>query len=168
MNVVGLDLSLTATGYATSVGSQTWKPKEVGAARLVAAHEWLVNLCFEAKPDLVLIEGYAFNSRNGGERLGELGGVARYALASNQVAFVEVAPKSVKKYATGKGNANKDAVGYAAVRRSGIEFLDNNAADAWWLRQMGLAKYAPTEAVQMPFAHRLALDAIAWPERSAL
>lgn len=163
--VVGLDLSLTSPGVALMDGhAETWKPRSTGVERLAAFREWVIDeIVNKTDAQLVVIEGYSFGSRNGGERIGEAGGVVRLALRDMRVPFVEVAPASLKRYATGKGNASKDEVLIAAVKRSDIAFTDNNQADAFWLRQMGLAHYEPSAAVSMPKAHLSALEAVSWP-----
>jgi crossover junction endodeoxyribonuclease RuvC len=96
--------------------------------------------------------------------IGELGGVVRLALWEAKVPFVEIPPSCLKKYATGRGNAGKEDVLQAAVIRSGHTFADNNAADAWWLHQMGLAHYVPESPllVKVPQLHREGLAKVAW------
>ena len=43
---------------------------------------------------------------------------------------VELEPKKVKKYATGKGNASKDLVRYFAMQEYKLEAIEEDAADA--------------------------------------
>jgi len=49
---------------------------------------------------------------------------------------LKVAPNLVKKYATGKGNAQKDQMIISCVR-SGGDPDNNDEADAWWLWAIG-------------------------------
>lgn len=79
---------------------------------------------------------------------------------------VEVPPAVLKKYATGKGNANKGAMVDATARRfpevdtgSG----DDNRCDALWLAAMGLDQLGRPLTL-MPAAQRAALERVAWPE----
>ncbi len=72
-------------------------------------------LCSERTRDpLVLdaLEGYGHGMARGYAltQLGELDGVIRTALFEAGVPFVEVAPATLKKYATGRGNATKPRV----------------------------------------------------------
>lgn len=139
--ILGLDLSLTATGYAYNeevVG--VFRSKAKGARRLAELQDAVRELAYEV--DIVVLEGYSYASTNQGHQIGELGGVIRLALWRHRVPYVEVPPAKLKKFATGKGNADKDAVLAAAIRRFGFEGDDNNAADAWILRAMGLAEYS--------------------------
>lgn len=158
MNVVGLDLSLTATGVAFGGLAARISTKKDGCERLAAVRERVLEF-LTPLPDLVGIEGYSFNSKYGGERLGELGGVIRLQLWELGIPFVEIPPASVKKYATGSGTASKDEVLGAAIRRLGYERDDHNEADALWVRAMAYDHYG-APIVEVPASHRAALTAI--------
>ena len=159
--VLGLDLSLTATGYAYNdevVG--VFKSKAKGMRRLAEIREFVWDLSFDA--DVVVLEGYAFARPNQAHQLGELGGVVRLLLYDRRIPYVEVPPAVLKKYATGKGNADKDAMLAAAIRRFGFEGENNNASDAWLLRDMGLTAYSAGGPVTE--YQREALGKVAWPK----
>lgn len=51
----------------------------------------------------------------------------------NEVPCEGVSPKEIKKFATGKGNANKDAMLNAAWAKWGKFTEDDNEADARWI-----------------------------------
>ena len=158
--VLGLDLSLTATGYAYNdevVG--VIRSRANGMRRLAEIREAVLEVAFEA--DVVVLEGYGFASQKAVVQ-GELGGVVRLALYDRRTPFVEVAPSLVKKYATGRGNADKDQVLAAAIRRFGFEGDNNNAADAWILRAMGLAAYSSWGPATQ-FQHE-AIARVDWPK----
>ena len=160
--VLGLDLSLTATGYAyNDEVTGVIRSKARGMRRLAEIREAVLELAHEA--DVVVLEGYSYASANQAHQIGELGGVVRLALHDRRIPFVDVAPAALKKFATGKGNAPKDAMIAAAIRRFGFEGSDNNEADAWMLRCMGLTYYAPTaDAI---FGYQLeALGKVTWPK----
>lgn len=137
-----------------------------GMERLAWIREHLaVDYC--ATADLVVIEGYSFGSgRAGGtthaHALGELGGAVRLELWDRGIPYVDVPPASLKKYATGRGNANKEQVLVAAVRRLDYQGADPNEADALWLREMGCDAYQ-TRPPRVPAAHQEALHAVPWP-----
>lgn len=141
MRIIGLDLSLTCAGVCSDNGPRVLKPPrhhDRGMERLA----WFKDqLSFAHAHDaFVLIEGYSFNSRQGGEHLGELGGVIRLQLFEQGIPFVEISPAALKKVATNKGNANKDAM-VATAARLGCPADDNNAVDAWYLYQLGCYHY---------------------------
>jgi len=100
VNVVGVDLSLTATGIADANGARTISLRTKGMERLAAIRDvvWIAthvsdlgsgaacNLCapvtlYGAHPDLLVIEGYSMGSHSShAHELGELGGVVRLKL----------------------------------------------------------------------------------------
>jgi Holliday junction resolvasome RuvABC endonuclease subunit len=160
--VLGLDLSLTATGYAyNDEVTGVFRSKSKGMRRLAEIREAVVELAYEA--DLVVIEDYAFSRADAhAHALGELGGVVRLALYERRIPYVDIKASSLKKFATGKGNAPKDAMLAAAIRKFDFAGSDNNEADAWLLRYMGLAAYVEWGAVTD--YQREALGKIEWPK----
>lgn len=166
MNVLALDLALTVSGFAGPSASGTFGPSpDRGMARLAWVREEVLVLAEGA--DLVAIEGYSFGSRGRQHATGELGGVIRLALWERDIPVVDVPPSSLKKYATGRGNAGKDQVLAAAIRRLGFQGHDHNEADALWLRTMAQDRYGLHDGgPAVPKAHRSALDGVAWPEMS--
>lgn len=162
---VGLDVSWTGTGIASSKdGSVTIKTKasEEDADRMDKVVRAVLDWCRDAS--LVVIEGYSFGSMQGRERMGEMTGAVKYILFKKGVPFVVVAPTQVKKYSTGKGNADKDAVLASAIRRFEFEGAGNNEADAWTLMCMAKTHYTGSPAV--PETHAEALKKVTWPELS--
>src|SRR5687768_2777420 len=132
MGVVGLDLSLTSTGVARADGSTfTVRSKLRGMPRI---HEIWTQLAQQALGStfLTVIEGYSMGTarqNSHAHALGELGGVIRYQLWHVNFLWVDVPPAILKRFATGKGNASKEEVLVAAVRRLGYEGSSNDEAD---------------------------------------
>ncbi len=166
MRIVGLDLALTATGIADEHGTRCFRSKSRGMERL---DEILTQVrgTGEPRPELVVIEGYSFGSHSAhAHELGELGGVIRYDLWRVQIPYVDVAPAVLKKFTTGKGNASKFEVIAAAIRRWGFEGSDENEADAYMLRMMGLCHYdvpAVMPDLEVPGYAREGLAKVQWP-----
>lgn len=157
--IAAFDLSLTGTGYCLPDGSTG---RLVPAAGMVGPQRlaWLASRVMalargtqSKAARLVVLEGYAFARANQAHQLGELGGVVRVSLWQQGIAYVEIAPSVLKRYATGKGNASKDLVLSAASHRAGRMFETGDEADAWWL--WALARDASGDPViEMPQAHR--------------
>lgn len=164
MNILALDLSLTATGWATSIndhGVETGPGQLRGVQRLEAWQHWLV---FPAeRSDLVVLEGYSFHSNNAGARgIAEWGGVARLTLHQLHVPFVEMPPATLKKYATGKGNATKPDMRMELFKRSGLDLPDDNEVDAVWL--LAAASEACDDYLwSMPKDRLAVLGKVDWP-----
>lgn len=162
--VVGLDLSMTGTGIAWRDGTTyTVKPKQDGDERLLEIRDAVADAIQQYLIDLVVIEDLPINAKAAGIT-GMVHGAVRAWLLDHNVPYTRVTPASVKKYATGKGNAGKPDMAVAAFKRAGREFPDDNQCDAWWLRAMGLDHLGEPVA-QMPAAQRAALDAVKWKER---
>jgi crossover junction endodeoxyribonuclease RuvC len=142
--VVGIDPSLTATGFCVAEKNynQTGllSPRTHGVERLIYIYSNILTLCRDAA--LVTIEGYAHNRQNQAHQMGELGGVLRVALTEAGIKWVSVAPTALKKFATGKGNANKETVAVGVFKGWGREFPNNNEADAFVLAEIGKALLA--------------------------
>ncbi len=145
---VGLDPSLTGFGVclingrnvvATTKGT---KPADGLAGRLARIYTLLRPVVDEVdrwKPALIAIEGYAMHARNSRSvtPLVELGAIVRWELQA-VADLVEVAPTTLKKFATGKGNADKIAVALAVWKR--WEFSGTtDAVDAFVLAKIAVA-----------------------------
>lgn len=138
---VGLDLSLTSTGVAiihgdtitvqriTSKGSKG-ATTEQQTDRLLDIVERIVAVVPESDHTFIAIEGPSYGSTGSAAHiLGGLWWLVRTYFRDSDVVIVP--PGTVKKYATGKGNAGKDEVLAAVVRRySTVEVRGNDEADA--------------------------------------
>lgn len=174
--VVGLDLSLTATGIATPAGVRTITSSGRAGASLRVRRARLIDIATRVSlavaeqtaasglgGALVVIEAPAFSRTTGHQhdRSGCWWLVVEELLSAGHL-VVEVAPTARAKYGAGKGNAGKAAVVSAVSHRYGITFDDDNAADAFVLRAMGCDHLGQPLAV-VPQTHRAALDKVAWP-----
>jgi Holliday junction resolvasome RuvABC endonuclease subunit len=169
LRVLALDLSLTATGWAMGshmafTSAVLASAKLRGMIRLNWIRGWLREVMEHDDIDLVVLEGYSFGSKGRAViNLGELGGVIRLELFGRRMPVAEVPPASLKKYATGRGNAPKEEVLAAAIRRLDFSGHDHNEADAKWLLTMALDHYGQLPESPVPKAHRDALAKVAWP-----
>jgi len=142
MEFMGLDLSLTSTGYCINGVTGIISTKSTGAERLSRISNEIQNLVISHPIDVVIIEGYSFASRNSqAHSIGELGGAVRMRLWETGVSYVEVPPTCRAKFATGKGNASKTEVISSISAKTGLTFTGQGAddeCDAWVLEQMAL------------------------------
>ena len=163
MNILALDLSLTATGWANSEGESGVLVPPLDHNRGMSRLRWIRREVLERVPgiELVVIEGYSFGAKGDAIlNLAELGGVIRMAIADGDLQFVDVPPACLKLFATGKGNAKKDDVFAAAIRRLDYQRNDHNEADALWLLAMAQAH---ATGVAHNETERRALSKIKWP-----
>lgn len=163
MNVIGIDPSWRRTGVATIDGrtaTVTSDEKLPRITRLAQIIDSVLGYVYEVAIDdldLVVVEGYSYGHGNNLARAAELGGVLRHELEVAEIPWLEVPPKSLKKYATGNGSSSKAGMVVAARERLGYEGLDDNEADAAWLRAFGLAVLGEP-MVPLPKTHVVAID----------
>ena len=140
----GIDLSLTGTGLVQFTNSgdlvslSAFRPKaKDGIARLDEIATGVVAHIEHA--DLVVIEGLAFMSQTPSalERTG-LWYLIRHWLWQEQIECVSLPPTSLKKFVTGKGNAEKQHMLLEVFKRWNISAADDNQADAYSLGRVGL------------------------------
>lgn len=149
MNVVGLDLSTKRIGFAAADGQLLSISGHAGAEdpyrRL---HELTRELsrAFRVRPpgpDLVAVEDYALGApgRLSLVRLGEIGGIVRTWLFEQDWPIVLVSPSSVKRFATGNGNAKKEQMIARAIELGARGNVNDDEADAFHLRRMARAAH---------------------------
>ena len=183
--VAGIDLSLASTGLADNRGRvDRVQTKSSGADatvsdvlrrlhRIVAEVQAFATLGadldgtkFPADPaDLVVIEGPAYGTRRQG---GEHVRAGCWWLVADRLTDwglpILVVPPSVRAmYATGKGNASKDAVLAAAIKRyPAWDITGNDVADAVVLAAIG-ARLLGHPIDDLPKTHLRALDKLRLP-----
>ncbi|MET8766370.1 Holliday junction endonuclease [Streptomyces sp. NPDC004658] len=158
--ILGLDLSITATGMCLPDGStRTITTRDKGDWRLVAIQHAVRQQT--GALDLAVIEDLPTHAKSAGIT-GMVHGAVRTVLLDEGIPYVLVTPATLKAYATGKGNADKTAMAIAALKRAGREFGDDNQCDAWWLRAAGLDWYGGPE-FEVPKAQRDRLGKVDWP-----
>lgn len=161
--VIGVDLSLSATGFAgwdendDRLRLDTWTttPSQPLVERLDHIHAQVVaEVC--ASADLVVIEDFVTRSP-AASLLGMVHGVVRLTLHHSDDRVLLVPPSILKAYACGRGNATKADMRVSLLQRAGIDVRDDNQCDAAWLRMLGLDLLGAPE-VTLPAGHRRALD----------
>lgn len=166
--VVGVDLSLSGTGLGLIVDGAPASPDtlipvagtDLQRIRLITRS--VLDWCHGST--LVVLEGpsYASNSGHAHTRAG-LWWMVRDSLDRMDVPVAVMTPAGLKRYATGKGTANKAAVCMAAARRwPDLIIPDDNAADALWLACAGADRLGALN-LTMPAVNRAALDHVNWP-----
>jgi Holliday junction resolvasome RuvABC endonuclease subunit len=174
MRVLGLDPSLTGTGIAYPDGSTAVVTTKPCGDTLAARHQrldYIVSAALSAAHhvDVAVIESPSLGqARQGGtlDRNGLWWLIVHY-LTGNEVQVVDVAPATLKKYATGKGNATKPDMRMALFQRFARDVRDDNEADALWLRALGM-HLAGQPLVDLPQVNLSALAKVAWPRPASV
>lgn len=162
MNVFGLDLSITAAGFAPDddTTETVGGPARAGDGRLLTIENRLRFWLRRRTYALAVIEGPGFASTRIFS-VAMVHGVVRKELIRAGIPYAEVAPATLHAFATGDGNATKQQMMQTAEGLAGRKFHDDNQADAWWLRRMGLAALGDREGLAPDQVERLGV--VQWP-----
>lgn len=172
LRVAAFDLSLTSTGVAVVehgrlASVDRLQPKgKVGRGypRLRHIRSTVLDVATLVPADVVAVEGPAFGAQ--GDAYHQLAGLwwlVTEALHATGIPLVVVPPATVKTFATGKGNAGKDLVLAAAVRRFVDVPIDgNDQADAAWIAAL-VAHHYGTSVVSVPEINLRALAKVEFP-----
>ncbi len=167
MRMMGLDLSLTSTGYSIDRESGIISTKTKGPERLSVISNEIIDLVAIKLVDIVIVESYSFASRNSqAHSIGELGGAVRMRLWECGVPYIDIPPTCRAKFATGKGNASKNEVISSISAKTNIVWSGAGAddrCDAWILEQMGLA-YIGKSHYDWPEDNLSSLKKIDWED----
>jgi len=172
-HVVGLDLSLTSTGVATIdpegvVVLDRWRPNATGHPRLDWLGDQVAHVIAGAR--LVVMEGPAYGSAKLASASGQHERAGLWWLVAHQVwragIPMAVVPPNVRAmYGAGKGNAGKDEVLAAVIRRHpALPIRGNDQADALILAAMGVRHLGRPLEEFLPQENLRAMERTSWPE----
>lgn len=181
LTVLGLDLSPTSTGWGKGCGgllteapvfgtlkSRITVPKTGSLDLATARLEWnlktLGALVHDHDPDVIIMEGPAYRATGAywHENAGLWWNVVRLIRRSGRPLAV-ITPATLKKFASGSGNAKKSEMCVAAAHRFGLARIGEDEADGLWLAAAGCQRYG-WPLIKMPAAQVAALDVVkAWP-----
>lgn len=135
MNILSIDPA-TESGWAFSVGSEDAKikfgsfqipPKQLKWIWFMERIKFLIKL---SKPDVIVVEMPVIKHVGATIHHAKLVGIIQLLGQMENISVVEVPPNMVKKFATGKGNADKEQMLEAARRLVGYDGSNHNTADA--------------------------------------
>lgn len=142
MSYLGLDLSLTGTGFfllkdnGENISCEIkTKPNDFPSLirRVKFIADKIVDKIKDEKIDLVLLEDYFIGNGSSGstiKSLACLGTIVRDRLLQNGYSYIAVKPSQIKKFETGSGNAQKDNMLKDVFKHHGFDTSSNNIADA--------------------------------------
>jgi crossover junction endodeoxyribonuclease RuvC len=173
LTVLGLDLSPTSTGGARAVSGPLGGAPFTFRIRS-AKRDWdrldsqvtrIGQAIREYDPDLIMIEGPAYHATGAWfhENAGLWWAVTHRVWKSGRP-FAVVPPAVLKKFATGKGTADKTAMCVAAATRFGLTEIGPDEADALWLAAAGCQHYG-MPLVKMPAGQAAALENVTRPKK---
>ena len=135
VRVAGIDASLTGTGVCCltkGVYYPVFLPevKLRGAERLLELRRRLFKVIDDFKPELVMLEGYSYDSVGRLFEIGEWGGIIKVEMCSRGIPVESVAPKRLKRF-MGVTRSDKELMLEAVKNRLKYDAGNNdNLADA--------------------------------------
>jgi crossover junction endodeoxyribonuclease RuvC len=124
------------------MSSESEKEVEERIIELEKGFEFIPNIiCLHS----VFVEGPSYSSNGAFQlQMGALHFFLRIFLFKNHVHYKIIAPGSLKKFVADTGNAKKELMLLNVYKKWGVEFKDNNLADAYGLARMALEEYIKT------------------------
>lgn len=142
--VLAIDPSAEATGVALPDGTTLrWSPFRTNLTRPERLSWWARNLeatLRRTAPDLVVYEDISGGGSHfalAAQSAGGLRSLAEVECYRAAAPMVLVHPNRLKRYATGRGGADKDDMVLRA-KVAGADVGDHNEADAWLLRALAI------------------------------
>lgn len=134
--ILALDMA-TKTGWAMSSASGVEdfkkKPGDSRGMIFIRFEAWLNEIITLKKPELIVYERPHARGRAANEVLNGMLAFLVKVCAVHDIQYSDCPSTTLKMFATGKGNASKDAMMTAYKARWGKEPIDDNHADASWL-----------------------------------
>jgi crossover junction endodeoxyribonuclease RuvC len=146
MSYLGLDLSLTATGFYLITEDKPVfmeiKTKPEKFPNEIARVDYIADVILENikkyKVKFIALEDF-FSGQQAMSviKLAILGSIVRYRLLEAGYSYLAVAPTQIKKFETGKGVAPKDNMLKSVFKKHGFDTNSNNIADACAIAHLG-------------------------------
>ncbi len=147
---IGIDLALVNSGIVVLENSSIAKKVSIKSKpsgdrptdelkRIRKIVQEIEDIVSDYNPSIAVIENLAFAIRSTTSltQLAGLSFLTRAMLSDYRIPFILVAPTTLKRFATGKGNSEKDHIVLAAYKEYGIDDINNDIADALFLSKIG-------------------------------
>lgn len=82
--------------------------------------EWAMSVLNRYLPDVVYMEDYSFASTGRVFNIAENAGLLKHKMWISNQKFYTIPPTVIKKYASGKGNANKEVMETSFIKETGV------------------------------------------------
>lgn len=144
--IIALDMA-TKTGWACNSpetsGVENFRVR-AGDSRgmvFIRFEAWLEEMLATVKPDMVVYERPHARGRAANETLNGMLAFMTKCCVNAECQYTDCPSTTLKKHATGKGNAGKDAMMDAYKKKWGKEPIDDNESDARWLLDWAQAQF---------------------------
>lgn len=142
--IIGLDLARGRTGLAIyslrrkEITILSHEAKNKGFAKVIEIELWLRENLDHKKIKLAVVEDYSYNSKQGREAAGELGGVIRRYLWLRKIPFIPIAPTTLKAFV---GAKDKSLIVKEVYKQYKVDADNDDEADACVLVKVGEMLY---------------------------
>lgn len=119
VNVYYLNENKKFSGNRKNISGELFLRPENNIQRYSKIAEWSMNII--KKCDCVFIEGYSMGSKGSVFNIAENTGILKYEMYKNKIKWTEVPPTVVKKFATGKGNGDKNKMYESFLSRANVD-----------------------------------------------
>lgn len=144
MNILALDIA-THTGWCTKTSHGTWKLSalrdESKGMKLIRFKKHLKEICALEEIHMIIFEMSSGQHRGALGVQNELIGIMKLFCEENGIMYASFPSSTIKKHATGKGNANKEMMIKAAQEKLGYDGNDDDEADAMWIYDLSKSHY---------------------------
>ena len=165
---IGLDISVTGTGlvvldkelYQVAAVCIESKPMPDWYQRVnMILDRVKLYMPIDRKVNAALfVEDYAYAAKGQVFNIAELSGIIKFHIARVwNIPFLKIPPTTLKKFTTGTGTAPKELMMKEVYKRYGMDYNNNNIADAYALARMG---YALTMGARVPVYQETAIKKV--------
>lgn len=119
---------------------------------------WSLNILTESKVEKAFIEGYAFNAVGRVFQIAENTGLLKHSMWKLKIPFDIFPPTVIKKFGTGKGNANKEKMYDSFLAETGVDIRKklniinlnhwnplSDLVDSYYIAKLGFMKETENE-----------------------
>jgi Holliday junction resolvasome RuvABC endonuclease subunit len=133
INILAIDQASNA-GWCTKNGYGVWdfntRRDESSGMKMLRFRSKLVEVCKLEEINLIVYERVAGQHKNSIIHAAKMVAMIETFCEENNINYKAVSASEIKKFATGKGNANKDKMIESARVQYGYDGNDDNEADA--------------------------------------
>lgn len=139
INLLAIDQASNC-GWATKNASGVWnfntRKDESSGMKMLRFRAKLKEVCALEEINLIVYERVAGFHKQAIIHAAKMVAIIESFCEENNIQYKAVSATEVKRFATGKGNANKDAMIASARLKLGYQGNDDNEADALWIYQI--------------------------------
>jgi hypothetical protein len=112
------DIKKISKTFLTNIHGESFQEYDGECERYDTISDWVMRVCMGCTE--IALEGYAYSAHGRVFHIAENTGVLKYKIYQESIPLTIIAPKEIKKFASGKGNADKDLMYQSFVEETSI------------------------------------------------